>query len=181
MAEESIDSQVLLIKAVAAGDKRAFEALYRSYSPYLFAIALRLLHRRGWAEDVLHDSFLTLWQRADTFDPTQSAPKTWLTNIVRHRAIDYLRLHDNRVMELDDEDDSTADESENESPPTTTESRRLLTCMESLPAEQRQSIVLAYHHGLSHSEIALHLQQPAGTVKSWIRRALLHLKGCLGI
>ncbi|ROR05138.1 RNA polymerase sigma factor [Erwinia sp. JUb26] len=181
MAEESIDSQVLLIRAVAAGDKRAFEALYRSYSPYLFAIALRLLHRRGWAEEVLHDSFLTLWQRADTFDPTLSAPKTWLTNIVRHRAIDYLRLQDNRVLELDDENDTVAGENEHDHPPTTTESRRLLTCMDALPAEQRQSVVLAYHHGLSHSEIALHLQQPAGTVKSWIRRALMHLKGCVGI
>lgn len=181
MAEESIDSQILLIRAVAAGDKRAFEALYRSYSPYLFAIALRLLHRRGWAEEVLHDSFLALWQRAGSFDPTQSAPKTWLTNIVRHRAIDYLRLQDNRVLELDDEGDAIAAEGTCDPAPSTYESRRLLTCMDALPAEQRQSIVLAYHHGLSHGEIALHLQQPAGTVKSWIRRALMHLKGCVGI
>lgn len=181
MAEESIDSQVLLIRAVAAGDKRAFEALYRSYSPYLFAIALRLLHRRGWAEEVLHDTFLTLWQRAATFDPAQSAPKTWLTNIVRHRAIDYLRLQDNRVLKLDGEDDDIMDQGEDPHAPLTTESHRLLTCMDTLPTEQRQSVVLAYHHGLSHSEIALHLQQPAGTVKSWIRRALIHLKGCVGI
>lgn len=103
MTDDVIDSQVVLMQAIAAGDKRAFEALYRRYSPYLFAIALRMLHRRGWAEEVLHDSFLTVWQRAASFDPALSAPKTWLTNIVRNRAIDYLRLQDNRVIELEEE------------------------------------------------------------------------------
>ncbi len=180
MTDDVIDSQVVLMQAIAAGDKRAFEALYRRYSPYLFAIALRMLHRRGWAEEVLHDSFLTVWQRAASFDPALSAPKTWLTNIVRNRAIDYLRLQDNRVIELEEEALSDADDPTQDSP-FRSESRRLADCMDQLQPEQRQSIRLAYYQGLSHSEIAQHLQQPDGTVKSWIRRALAQLKECVGL
>ena len=181
MTDDVTDSQILLMKAIAAGDKRAFEATYHRYSPYLFAIALRMLRRRDWAEEVLHDSFLTVWQRAGSFNPALSAPKTWLTNIVRNRAIDYLRLQDNRVEELAEDDNLyNVDHSPTESP-SGTESRRLADCMTQLSSEQRQSITLAYYQGLSHSEIALHLEQPAGTIKSWIRRALTQLKDCVGI
>lgn len=181
MTDDVTDSQILLMKAIAAGDKRAFEATYHRYSPYLFAIALRMLRRRDWAEEVLHDSFLTVWQRAGSFDPALSAPKTWLTNIVRNRAIDYLRLQDNRVEELE-EDDTLFDVDHSPTElPSGSESRRLADCMTQLSSEQRQSITLAYYQGLSHSEIALHLEQPAGTIKSWIRRALTQLKDCVGI
>lgn len=175
------DSQILLMKAAADGDKRAFEAVYRHFSPYLFAIALRMLRRRDWAEEVLHDSFLTVWQRAGSFDPALSAPRTWLTHIVRNRAIDYLRLQDNRVEKLEEDDRFFDVPGYSTERPSGTESRRLINCMAQLSSEQRQSISLAYYQGLSHTEIALHLSQPAGTIKSWIRRALTQLKECVGI
>ena len=58
---------------------------------------------------------------------------------------------------------------------------RLQKCIEHLPSEQRQSIALAYYRGMSQKEIALSLDQPEGTVKSWIRRALTHLRECIGL
>ncbi len=61
------------------------------------------------------------------------------------------------------------------------EARRLQTCLEHLPSEQRQSVALAYYRGMSQTEIALSLSQPEGTVKSWIRRALTHLRECIGL
>jgi len=182
MTDETIDRQVLLLQAVAAGDKRAFEAVYRRYSPWLFAIALRMVRRRGWAEEVLHDSFLIVLQRAASYDPALSAPQTWLTHIVRNRAIDYLRLQDNRAVELDEEETLQVEtESATANEAFSSESLRLTHCLAQLSPEQRQSVTLAYYQGLSHGEIALHLQQPAGTVKSWIRRALMQLKACVGL
>lgn len=189
MTDDVIDSQVLLLQAIGRGDRRAFEQLYRQLSPYLFAIALRILRRRGWAEEVLHDTMLAIWQKAGSYDPQLSAPKTWMTTLIRHRAIDYLRLKSNQTSPLEtlDIDTLNDDEAERlscsfaEGLPSTSEARRLADCLDHLPGEQRQSVMLAYYQGLSHNEIAEHLQQPAGTVKSWIRRALAHLKECVGI
>lgn len=187
MTDDVTDSQTLLLLATGRGDRQAFEQLYRQISPYLFAVALRMLHQRSQAEEVLHDTMLTIWQRAGSYDPTLSSPKTWMTALIRHRAIDSVRLRANQTTSLENLDPETAEHSESfscsfaDGLPSTAEARRLAGCLEQLPGEQKQSVMLAYYQGLSHSEISEHLQQPAGTVKSWIRRALAHLKECVGI
>lgn len=177
------DHKKLLI-AVSQGDRDAFEALYISVSPRLYAVALRLLKRPGWAEEVLQDAFITVWNRAGSYNSGSSAPLTWLTNIVRNRAIDWLRVADNRWLELDDMALGTLrdpDRNPLERLEQADSANRLGDCLNKLSAEQRQSIVLAYYHGLSHGEIAKQLKHPLGTVKSWVRRGLSQLKGCLGL
>ncbi|TQI80760.1 RNA polymerase sigma-70 factor (ECF subfamily) [Serratia fonticola] len=173
-----------LMQAVALGDRRAFEQLYRLTSPRLFAVALRMLRRQSWAEEVLHDSFISVWNRAVSYDPNLSSPMTWLTHIVRNRAIDWLRGEGGRSMQTEDEWlDSMGDASEDPSNQFLhgEEAGKLAECLNHLNAEQRQSIVLAYYQGMSHGEVSAHLQQPLGTIKSWIRRALDHLKDCVGL
>src|SRR3546814_8416413 len=98
-----------LLSAVSRGDRSAFEALYTSVSPRLYAVALRLLKRPGWAEEVLQDAFIIVWNKAASYDGTRSAPLTWLTNIVRNRAIDWLRVADNRWVELDRSEEHTSE------------------------------------------------------------------------
>ncbi|OVZ94782.1 RNA polymerase subunit sigma [Yersinia frederiksenii] len=184
MNECSLEQQIGLIDAIAQGDQSAFEKLYRLTSPRLFAVALRMLRNPARAEEVLHDSFLTVWNLAGNYNAQLSAPLTWLTHIVRNRAIDLMRGSDNRLQSLDDDDtDYLIDNSltplaqlQQDS-----EAKQLAGCMAHLTAEQRQSIMLAYYQGLSHGEISVHLQQPLGTIKSWIRRALDHLKDCVGL
>ncbi|QHB33300.1 sigma-70 family RNA polymerase sigma factor [Yersinia canariae] len=184
MNEYSLEQQIGLIDAIAQGDQSAFEKLYRLTSPRLFALALRMLRNHARAEEVLHDSFLTVWNRASNYNAQLSAPLTWLTHIVRNRAIDLMRSCDNRLQTLDDtETDSLTDD---ELTPLAqlqqdSEAKQLADCLIHLPVEQRQSIMLAYYQGLSHGEISAHLQQPLGTIKSWIRRALDHLKDCVGL
>ena len=85
------ENQIICLKAIANGDRRAFERLYSSTSSCLFAIALRMLRNRQWAEEVMVDGFLTVWQRAGDYDPAKSSPMTWLTHIIRNRCIDGLR------------------------------------------------------------------------------------------
>lgn len=173
-----------LMSCMACGDRQAFEKLYRLTSPRLFAVALRMLRRHAWAEEVLHDSFITAWNRASSYNPSLSSPMTWLTHIVRNRSIDWMRGSDNQLAELDESMQESL--SVNSDEPLRqlqqdNDAKVLADCLGHLPAEQRQSLVLAYYQGLSHGEVSDHLQQPLGTIKSWIRRALEHLKSCVGL
>lgn len=182
--ENALEVQRELMSAMAVGDRQAFEQLYRLTSPRLFAVALRMLRRHAWAEEVLHDSYITAWNRAGSYNPALSSPMTWLTHIVRNRAIDWMRGSDNQLDELDD-DVMNSDASDVDEPlqqlQQDSDAKILAACLAHLPAEQRQSLILAYYQGLSHGEVSSHLQQPLGTIKSWIRRALDHLKSCVGL
>lgn len=171
-----------LLSQIACGDKQALELLYKTLSPRLFGIILRIVRRRDWAEEILHDTFIQIWQSALYYDAQRSEPQIWLNHIARNRAIDYLRQHDNRCCSVDEIEE--AEEISQRPLPVEDihqEAKRLQHCMEHLPTEQRQSIALAYYRGLSQTEIALSLNQPEGTVKSWIRRALIHLRECIGL
>ncbi|MFZ4834606.1 sigma-70 family RNA polymerase sigma factor [Rouxiella sp. Mn2063] len=183
-SDDELAHQKKLMGAIVQGDRHAFEQLYKLTSPRLFAVALRMLRRHAWAEEVLHDSFITVWNRASSYNPALSSPITWLTHIVRNRAIDWLRGSDNQWLEL--EDDGIAQLPESIDQPLyelqqDSDAKVLADCLAHLPSEQRQSLVLAYYQGLSHGEVSQHLQQPLGTIKSWIRRALDHLKSCVGL
>ncbi|AYO38432.1 MULTISPECIES: RNA polymerase sigma factor [Serratia] len=173
-----------LMKAISRGDRQAFEQLYRQTSPRLFAVALCMLRRQSWAEEVLHESFISAWSKAASYDPSLSSPLTWLTHIVRNRAIDWLRSTGGKLAAQEDEfveTDSTSFAEPGEALQRTQEGKKLARCLDHLPADQRQSIVLAYYQGMSHGEVSDYLQQPLGTIKSWIRRALEHLKECVGL
>ncbi|MEJ7137008.1 RNA polymerase sigma factor [Amphibiibacter pelophylacis] len=166
----------------AMQDRQAFARLYEATSPRLYAVALRVLQRPAWADEVLQESFVSIWHNAARYRPDLAAPMTWMTQIVRNRAIDWLRGSDNRLDALDPEVvetwvDPAAGPSQRLSDQQ--QASRLQDCLEHLPAEQRQCVVLAYQHGMSHAELATHLTRPLGTVKSWIRRGLDHLKGCV--
>ncbi|MRS14937.1 sigma-70 family RNA polymerase sigma factor [Enterobacteriaceae bacterium RIT691] len=171
-----------LMNQIACGNKEALAQLYRTLSPRLFGIILRMVRRRDWAEEILHDTFIQIWQSALYYDEKRSEPQIWLSHIARNRAIDYLRKHENRCCSV--EDIAEADAAFQAPLPEEDihqEARRLQTCLEHLPSEQRQSVALAYYRGMSQTEIALSLSQPEGTVKSWIRRALTHLRECIGL
>lgn len=178
------EQHLRLMQAVATGDRRAFEQLYRLTSPHLFAVALRMLRQRAWAEEVLHDCFITVWSKADAYDPTLSAPMTWLTHIVRNRCIDWLRGGQARAASREEEYSDlleVADGDDRNNWHDEDQAERLRHCLGHLSHDQRQSITLAYYQGMSHSDIADWLKQPVGSVKSWIRRAMEHLRECIGL
>jgi RNA polymerase sigma-70 factor (ECF subfamily) len=167
----------------ALQDQRAFAELYRHTSAKLFGVALRILRRQDWAEEVLQESFVNIWNHVGEYNSSKSAPLTWMTAIVRNRALDWMRRPN---LERGGEDyqllaESVPDESRGPEAALddSRDARALVDCLEQLPARQRQSIALAYVHGLSHGELAQHMREPLGTVKTWIRRGLERLKGCL--
>jgi RNA polymerase sigma-70 factor (ECF subfamily) len=171
-----------LLSQCGLGNRAAFKALYESTNSKLFAVSLRIVRERHIAEEVLQDAFVNIWNNASRYAVQQSAPLTWMTAIVRNRSLDIVRRP---RVEVADEDDWYALNMEDESSgpdKLLAESRdraRVERCLETLDAEQKQSIALAFYQGLSHSEVADHLKRPLGTVKTHIRRGLLKLKGCL--
>lgn len=177
------DSIGEIMARCALRDPRAFAQLYRHTAGKLYAVALRILRREDWAEEVLQESFVNIWHHVGEYSAQRSAPMTWMTAIVRNRALDWLR-RPNQEHGSDDYDllvEALADDEAG--PEQALESGRtaqaLAECLKRLSGSQRQSIMLAYSHGLSHGELARHLRQPLGTVKTWIRRGLEKLKSCL--
>jgi RNA polymerase sigma-70 factor (ECF subfamily) len=166
-----------LLADVVAGDREALRAIYLRQSTRLFGIAMAILRDRPAAADALQESFLRIWKRAAQFDIARGNASAWLAAIVRYAALDAARARGRETP--------TGDPSLGVEPVAlnrmlaSEQSRRLQACLETLPPANRQGIVMAFVHGLSHPEIALRLDQPLGTVKPWIRRGLLSLRDCL--
>ena len=183
-----------LIAASARGDERAFQRLYRSTSAALFGMALRILKRRDWAEEVLQESFVSVWRHAARYDRNKGAAMTWLIRIVRNQSLDWIhpsrpdgfergnaQASDLDVDELLDAAGPLATADNAEALDYARRAERIDACLSALDARQRQSLVLVFFHGLSHSDLARQLQQPLGTVKAWVRRGLVRLASCLGV
>ena len=177
------DPLIALLAACARGDQAAFERLYRQTSAKLFGVALRIVRQEDLAEEVLQDCYIRIWNRAGDYREDLAAPMTWMASIVRNRALDWLRRANPEVIDVDGEIIGAV-ASDGPGPLAALERVRdgsaLARCLGELEAKQRQAILLAFHQGLSHSELAAHLRQPLGTVKTWVRRGLAKLKACFG-
>lgn len=160
--------------------------MYDATSPKLFGFVLRILTKREWAEEVLQESFVNIWNNAASYQPHLAAPMTWMTTIVRNKAFDMLRKVDD-VVEIDndnfDKEVMEALESQDPTPiealQMTDDAKALARCFSRLEGLHQQAIALAFYHDLSHSEVADQLKLPIGTVKTWIRRGLDRLRLCL--
>ena len=170
-----------LLSRCAAGDRAALETLYARVAPILLAVLMRILRRRDVAEDALQDVFVSVWQRAHQFDPIRGRALAWLVSMARYRAIDLQRaarpaLPLSEVSALEPQLQS---ESPLEGGEMLGTGALLMRCLEQIAAPQRRCLMLAYEEGLTHSEIARAVNEPLGTVKSWVRRSLMALRRCL--
>lgn len=179
-----------LILRTAARDVAGFEELYRVAGPLLLGVAVRIVRRREVAEDVLHDSFVRVWAAAERYDPLAARPVAWLVAIVRNRAIDVMSAHDVSRIDSLDADAGGPPEATLEqvfewgtAAEDNVDAKRYRTwlreCLARLQASERQALVLAYDRGMSHAELAAHLDRPLGTVKAWVRRGLARLRDCV--
>ena len=170
------------LSRVAQGERQALRTTYDLTSAKLLGVIMHILRDREAAEDALQDVYLKVWNRAGRFDRSRASPITWLCAIARNTAIDHVRRTGRRAEVSDD----VLPDIEDEAPGAdkmlcdAEDSARLQDCLETLTDDHRKSIRLAFFRGFSHSELAERLDVPLGTMKSWIRRGLKSLKGCLG-
>ena len=187
MKPESPDSQlIVLLDRVALADELALKELYDLTSSKLYGVAVRVVSNREWAEDVLQEAFLNIWKIAGNYKATLSPPMAWMGLVVRSRGLDFLRRRTSdradHVQELDDViSDTVAGDAPNpmDTAQASEQAWALHQCLSQLENKQREVVSLAYLRDLSHSELAQQLKLPLGTVKTWIRRGLEQLRGCM--
>jgi len=169
------------LRRCAAGEQAALRAIYDAEAPRMIGVAMRILRRRGLAEEAVHDGFVQVWRRAGSFDPSRGEAATWLYAIIRHRALNILRGEARTELIEDFEPLGLADEGEDAETMVArlSEAGALRRCLDRLAPQRRSLVVLAYARGLTHGELAARAGLPLGTVKSWIRRSLAALKECL--
>jgi RNA polymerase sigma-70 factor (ECF subfamily) len=175
-----VSRDAALVHRLRHQDVNAFEQLYKRHSRVVYSLVLRILQQTQTAEEVVQDVFLQVWRNAAQYQESRGPFVPWLLTMARNRALDTLRLKSERQRRREDQAEelpsiSAAPQYEKE----LDQKRRatqVRTLMAQLSAPQQKAIEMAYFDGLSHSEIAAALQEPLGTVKSWIRNGLLRLK-----
>lgn len=171
---------VRLLARTAAKDQESLKSLYECTSAKLYGICLRLLRDESEAQDVLQEVYLSVWRNARSFDASRASPVTWLATIARNRSIDRLR-----VRQRPNEDLEAANDVADESPSSLQvleveeEESRLRHCLEELELRARSAIRAAFFDGATYPQLAKSEGVPLPTMKSWIRRGLISLRGCL--
>src|SRR5690348_17111928 len=175
----SSDDLVALLAAVARQDRSALGELYDRTSAKMYGICCRMLANDADAEDVLHEAYLTVWCNAGRFDPAKASPITWLAALTRNKAIDRLRRE--RSVEPIDAAEEVADAGPSAVDIISDDQdrRRLAKCLDEIDARTRGLIRSAFFTGATYPELAAQMAVPLGTMKSWIRRGLMSLRGCL--
>lgn len=183
-------SDLEVVARLTAGDERALGALYDRYGALAFSLASAIVHDSADAEEVVADTFAQIWRTAKSFDATRGSVVAWVSTITRTRSLDLIRSQKRRARILDeaaamsDSDSSPGLSSGVPSPDRgveMSEAQQLVRrSLADLPAPQRLVLELAYFGGLSQSEIAEHLSEPLGTVKTRMRSGMEKLRQALG-
>jgi RNA polymerase sigma-70 factor, ECF subfamily len=171
-----------LLGEIARGDRDAFARFYDLHAPLVHTFALRILRERGEAEEVVQDVFLQVWRQAGAYSTDRGTPEAWLIMMTRSRGIDKLRSRrrQNEMVRPVDTAERLPEPVVPESATGPAEARATLGgALADLPAAQRSVLELAYFDGLTQSEIAAHLGEPLGTVKTRMRSGLERLRGAL--
>lgn len=175
------DQLSLLIEAIAADrDRGAFADLFRHFAPRLKGFGVRSGIDGTAAEELVQETMLAVWSKAETFDPRRATVSTWIFTIVRNKRIDMFRRQGYPVADLDEASDIASGEALADDHLTAAQAGAALhIAMKTLPAEQLEILYRAYFEEKSHRAIADEMKLPLGTVKSRIRLALARLRALL--
>lgn len=178
MTISDAENDLSLIKAIQQGEQNAFSELYDLHNAWLLAVAYRILQNRRDAEDLLHDVFLEIWNKASSYESKRGSVRSWLAVKIRSRALDRIRALNTIKKHIVQKEvsDSIYEPATNETATTMIEHLQAKKLLEQLTADQRTVIELSYFRGLTCQEIANHCQIPLGTAKSSLQRALQVLR-----
>ncbi len=187
MEPSSSEVDIGLLQRIAARDEAALAALYDRHSRVAYSVITRILGSPSEAEDVLQETFVRVWSRADSYDALLGSPATWLTRIARNHAIDRLRARRVRgniaieaLVHVVDGAPRSGEPVTRDTPETLLEVRvtagAVQTALASLTPAQRALIEAAFFEGYTHSELATRFGVPLGTVKTRIRTGLAAMR-----
>ncbi|MFD1382298.1 sigma-70 family RNA polymerase sigma factor [Rhodanobacter aciditrophus] len=170
-----------LILQVAQGNRPAFSTLYDRTSAKLYGICLRVLEDEALAQDVLQEAYLKIWRSAEKYQANGLSPMTWLITLARNSAIDRRRaLQSKEAESIDDYDPACDDATPEECAVTEQLQRDIEECLETLEPDKANAVKGAYLEGLSYADLADQFSVPLNTMRTWLRRSLMKLKGCMG-
>jgi RNA polymerase sigma-70 factor (ECF subfamily) len=173
-----------LARRLQRREPQAMADLYDRYGRLAYSLIFSIVRDTGVAEDLVQETFLRVWNRAAGFNPERGALGPWLLAVARNRAIDHIRSArakmDRNLFELDEHGAASLFVDMEREVLSADSARRIKAAMAKLNPNQQRVIELAYYEGLSQTEMAERLGQPLGTVKTWVRTALKHLKDELG-
>jgi RNA polymerase sigma-70 factor (ECF subfamily) len=182
LTDRSQPNDALLAQRIRSGDREALGELYDRYASVAMATALRVVTSREQAEDLVHDTFVVVWQKIDRFDPMRGSLRAWLLTIVRNRGIDRIRAT-RPSLRVDEADEQsllrTAANPTWDAAIARRSAAELRAAIDQLPAEQREAIELAYFGGRTYREIATLTGVPLGTANGRLRLALAKLREAL--
>ena len=175
-----------LLARCALRDQKALAQLYLELGPYLNKVAFNIVKTQDLSNDVLQEGFIQIWNNAGAYRRDLAKPITWMTSIIRYRALDHLakeQKHCNH-LEANTHEDAQLDELASDHGPDHSamqaqDSHVLLECLETLNNRTKESIHMAYLHGFTRDDIAAKLNTSANTVKSWLKRGAERLKNCI--
>ncbi|OZG74369.1 RNA polymerase subunit sigma-24 [Hahella sp. CCB-MM4] len=186
--EKAFDPDVLekLLARIALKDQEALEQLYKRVSPKLNGVAMILLHDADLSNDVLQETFLQIWNKAGEYRRGLSEPMTWMTSLLRYRALDKLKSENREQKRREQHQEIQLLFNSDVSGSPLAEilhkdsNNRLHKCLQALDVLNRNAILMAYYYGYSREDIAIHIEKPINTVKAWLKRGLGRLAQCLG-
>lgn len=174
-----------LHRRLSAGDKTAFDELYRRYSAAAYGLAYRLTAQQLLAQDVVHDAFLALWRAPEAYDPARGPFRTFFLSLVHHRAVDTvrreerLRARTERAANLEPVHDEDVAEAVTEGAFLGVRRKEVREALADLPQDQRQVLEMAYFQGKTQVQISEEIGIPLGTVKTRTLAAMRKLRRAL--
>jgi RNA polymerase sigma-70 factor (ECF subfamily) len=180
MSEHQEIPESALIERLRNRDPDGLAGAYDRYGKIVYSLFLRITRDQSTAEDLVQELFLRLWNRASEFDPAKGALGVWIISIARNMAIDHVRSAQSRfsarLLAIDHIDPLCFSHNPSGAESRIDNVRAVKEAFDSLNPNEKRVIEMAYFEGFSHSEIAKQIQEPLGTVKSWMRAALGRLR-----
>jgi len=171
-----MQNDTALIKRLQNKDERALSLLYDKYSGALYSVILKMTRDESASQDLLQDTFMTIWNKAHQYQPDKGRFYTWSYRIARNKVLNYLRKNDSLIQT----EDLSVYENKQESETSTPDFLKLNGAITQLEAHHKQAIELVYFKGLTHREAHTQMDVPLGTFKSYVRQALKQLKATYG-
>lgn len=179
MNDQAKLSEQEIISLLLQQDEKGFNYLYDNYAPAIYGTIARIVNEKEYADEIIQDVFVKIWKNIRQFDPEKGRLYTWMINLARNTAIDYVRSKSFRNQQKNQGIPESVNDSELYATTSKVDHIGLKEVLAQMKAEWRELIELAYYKGHTQQEIAERLNIPIGTVKTRIRSALIELRNLL--